>query len=85
MEDRFSNIDEVSRLLEDHSAVRLLRKQHAPMIVAFLWRAFREERRQAYGSQELNTLLSDFLFAANEGAGEGGKPYPRTSRIYLED
>lgn len=85
MEDRFSNIDEVSRLLEDHSAVRLLRKQHAPMIVAFLWRAFREERRQAYGSQELNTLLSDFLFAANEGAGEGGKPYPRTSRLYLED
>ncbi len=64
MEDRFSNIDEVSRLLEDHSAVRLLRKQHAPMIVAFLWRAFREERRQAYGSQDLNTLLSDFLFAA---------------------
>lgn len=85
MADRFSKIDEVSRLLEEHSAVRLLRKVHAPMIVAFLWRAFREERRQAYGSQELNTLLSDFLFVANEGTEEGGKPYPRTSRVYLEE
>ncbi|MEQ8702990.1 MAG: DUF3375 domain-containing protein [Phaeodactylibacter sp.] len=85
MADRFSNIEEVGRLLEEHRAVRLLRKTHAPMIAAFLWRAFREERRQAYGSQELNTMLSDFLFAANEGAEEGGKPYPRTARAYLEE
>lgn len=85
MADRFSNIEEVSRLLEEHRAVRLLRKTHAPMIVAFLWRAFREERQQAYGSQELNTLLSDFLFAANEGAVEEGRPYPRAARAYLEE
>ncbi len=85
MADRFSSIEEVSRLLEGHSAVLLLRKMHAPLIVAFLWRAFREERRQAYSSQELNTLLSDFLFAANEEAKAGQQPYPRTARIYLEE
>ncbi|NRA50187.1 MAG: DUF3375 domain-containing protein [Phaeodactylibacter sp.] len=85
MGERFSNIEEVSRLLEEHSAVRLLRKTHAAMIVAFLWRAFREDRRQSYGGQELNTLLSDFLFVANEGVEDGAKPYPRAARLYLEE
>jgi hypothetical protein len=78
MADVFSNIEEVSRLLEEHRAVRLLRKTHAPLIVAFLWRAFRQERRQSYGSQELNTLLSDFLFAANEGSEEGRRSFLTT-------
>lgn len=85
MATQFSSIEEVSWLLEEHRAVRLLRKKHAALIVAFLWRAYREERRQAYGSQELNTLLSDLLFTANEAAGDDNKPYPRTARTYLEE
>lgn len=85
MEDCFLNIDEVSRLLEDYSVVWLLCKQYVLMIVVFLWCVFCEECWQAYGSQELNILLFDFLFVVNEGVGEGGKFYFCILWLYLED
>lgn len=77
----FSRIEDVQYVLEQHKAVKLLRKQHAPMIIAFLWSAFKETQRQTYGSGELTSSLSDFLFAANEEELH----YPKAPRAYLEE
>ncbi len=77
----FSRIEDVEFVLGQNKAVKLLRKSHAPLIIAFLWAAFKEAHRQAYGSRELATLLSDFLFSANEEE----KTYPREPRAYLEE
>ena len=77
----FSRIEDVDYVLGHHKAVKLLRKNHAPLIIAFLWSAFKEAHRQAYGSRELSTLLSDFLFSANEEEAL----YPREPRAYLEE
>ena len=77
----FARIEDVEYVLGHHKAVKLLRKNHAPLIIAFLWSAFKEAHRQAYGSRELSTLLSDFLFSANEEEAL----YPREPRAYLEE
>jgi hypothetical protein len=68
------------RLLRDHPAVRLLRKDTAPLIVTFLWSAFRDQRHAAYGSRELTTKLEDLLFALTDA----GQNYTRPARDYLE-
>ncbi|HMQ88513.1 MAG TPA: DUF3375 family protein, partial [Flavilitoribacter sp.] len=81
MKVNFSRIEDVQYVLDQHKAVKLLRKQHAPLIIAFLWSAFKEVHRQAYGSRELTSLLSDYLFFANEGEPQ----YPKPARTYLEE
>ncbi len=81
MKVNFSRIEDVQYVLDQHKAVKLLRKQHAPLIIAFLWSAFKDVHRQAYGSRELTSLLSDFLFFANEGESN----YPKPARTYLEE
>ena len=60
--------------------MRLLRKDQAGLIVSFLQAAFRERGQSAYASSELTGLLSDFLFAANDGEVH----YPRPARDYLQ-
>lgn len=77
----FSRIEDVQYVLDQHKAVKLLRKQHASLIVAFLWSAFKAVHRSAYGSRELTTLLSDYLFVANEEE----ERYSKEARHYLED
>lgn len=76
-----SGIDDVRFILDHHKAVKLLRKQHAPLIIGFLWMAFRGSHRHTYGSRELTTLLADYLYAANEVE----ELYPRPARFYLEE
>lgn len=77
----FSRIEDVRYVLEQHKAVRLLRKQHAPLMIAFFWFSFKEARRHSYGSGEISSLLSDFLFAANEEEIQ----YSKAPRAYLEE
>lgn len=76
-----SGIDDVRFILDHHKAVKLLRKQHAPLIIGFLWMAFKASHRHTYGSRELTTLLADYLYAANEVE----ELYPRPARFYLEE
>ncbi len=71
---------DVSAALQRNPAVRMLRKDQAGLIVAFLYTAFRDRRQSAYTGSELTSFLSDFLFAANDG-----QPlYPRPARDYLQ-
>jgi hypothetical protein len=76
----FTTHEEIAHLLHQHPAIRLLRKDNAPLIISFLWAAFREGRRTAYGSRELTSKLTDYLFSLNDG----GQQYPRPPREYLE-
>ena len=80
MSPKLSSPEDVTLLLVNNPAVRLLRKDSAPLIIAFLWAAFRERRQASYGGRDLTTLLSDFLFSANEVEVR----YPRPARDYLE-
>ncbi|MEM6396063.1 MAG: DUF3375 domain-containing protein [Bacteroidota bacterium] len=75
-----SNPRTASELLRRHPAVRLLRKDQAGLVVAFLYSAFRKQRKNSYGKHEITSLLTDFLFAANEEE----TIYPRTPVAYLE-
>jgi hypothetical protein len=76
----FSRIEDVEYILGQHKAVKLLRKEQAPLLIAFLWSTFKAHHRQTYGSHELSTRLSDFLFSINDTA----VAYPREPRYYLE-
>ena len=76
----FSHIEDVKYVLDHHKAVKLLRKDHAPLIIAFLWSAFKAQHRHTFGSYELTTRLSDFLYSVNEQE----EKFPREPRYYLE-
>lgn len=76
----FSRIADVEWVLSQHKAVSLLRKEHAPLIIAFCHAVFRARNRQTYAASELIALLSDFLFSANDG----GERFPGTPKYYLE-
>ncbi len=78
---RFSRIEDVDFVLSQNKAVRLLRKEHAPLIIAFLWSSFKEQHRQAYPASELTTRLSDLLFSINQPEPR----FPRPARYYLEN
>ncbi len=75
-----------TRLLRSHPAVRLLRKDTAPLIVTFLWSAFREQRHAAYGSRELTTRLDAQLEALDRGElGMLGDTGIRERFLLIED
>jgi hypothetical protein len=76
----FSKVEDVTYVLAQNKAVKLLRKEHAPLIIAFLWSTFKTEHRQTYRNRELTTRLSDFLFRVNDVEVH----YPKEARLYLE-
>lgn len=76
----FTKIEEVQLILSQNKAVRLLRKEHAALIIAFLWKNFKQSHRSSFTASDLATRLADFLFAANEES----KRFTRTPRQYLE-
>jgi len=77
---QFSRVEDVDFVLSRNKAVRLLRKEHAPLIIAFLWGSFKEQHRQTYPAGELTTRLSDLLFSINDPEPR----FPRPARYYLE-
>lgn len=76
-----AKVEDVEFILSQDKAIKLLRKEQAGLIIAFLWKTFKREHQQAYRAQELTTALSDFLFVLNEE----GTRYPRPPRDYLEN
>ena len=75
--------DYVKYLREHNPTVRLLRLDNAPLIISFLFRAFKSQNRLSIPGNELTSNLSDFLFYLNQ---EQKKPlYPRPAEQYLEN
>jgi hypothetical protein len=76
----FSNIGDVKWVIGNNRALALLRKENAPLILSFFFHAFKERGKITYLSSEITSMLSDFLFAANQHEDE----YPGTPKYYLE-
>ena len=76
----FATLDSLRR---NHPAWRLLRADHAPLIVAFLWRVFVKPNVRTMPEANLAEALEDELFALNERYGP--ETYPRRARDYLND
>ncbi|WMJ74121.1 DUF3375 domain-containing protein [Cytophagaceae bacterium ABcell3] len=80
MKINFAAHDDVKWLLESNKAVTLLKKDTAPLIISFLFFAFKTKNRTAWLSSELIPLLSDFLFNLNEQQ----EKYTSAPKYYLE-
>ncbi len=75
--------DDLSDLRERHAAWRLLRAQHAPLILAFLGRVFVEDNTRTLPQSDLASLLDDELYALRHVHGDDALPQSPTA--YLAD
>jgi hypothetical protein len=73
----------VEALRQRHPAWRLLRSDHAALIVAFLHRVFIAPNVRLMAEADLAEALEDQLFALRQM--EGPDAYPRTALQYLND
>ncbi len=72
----------IEALQDRHPAWRLLRAQHAPLVLSFLGSHFVDGNAGATPAPRLVDLLDEHLGALNAGAGE--TRFPRTPEAYLE-
>ncbi|WP_424786504.1 DUF3375 domain-containing protein [Pseudactinotalea sp. Z1739] len=76
--------DEISSLRERHPAWRLLRRDHAPLVLAFLGGHFVEDNNGATSASVLAGALEDELFTLNAATPDESR-FPRPAEDYLED
>jgi hypothetical protein len=79
---RLLDHDTLDLLRGRHAAWRLLRAEHAPLILSFLHRVFVAPNARAIAQPELTSRLDDYLFELRERLGEG--VYPRSAAEYLD-
>jgi hypothetical protein len=75
--------DDVEALRLRHPAWRLLRAEHAPLILTFLGRIFIDENVRAISAVELAARLEDELYHLNQRLKEDA--FPRRADAYLDD
>ncbi len=73
----------LTRLRKQHPAWRLLQADHAPLIAAFLSRAFIEPNERMLSRAELAARLEDLLYQLRETLGEAA--FPKAAGDYLDD
>src|SRR5690348_14974900 len=78
------SLDEVAWLRDNSPAWRLLRADHAPLVLSFLHQVFVTENVRSIPVAELAGRLDDLLYALNERGGEP-KKFPKAARAYLND
>jgi flagellar motility protein MotE (MotC chaperone) len=75
--------DEIDWLRRQDRAWRLLRADHAPLVLRFLGQVFVDDNVRSISGDQLAERLDDTLFALNEQYGEA--TFPRSARAYLGD
>ena len=75
--------DYLVNLRRNHPAWRLLAADHAPFVIAFLYRYFIAPNVRTMSEQELVARLDDFIFFLKGRVG--GDAFPRTAAEYLND
>jgi len=70
-------------LRRTHPAWRLLRADHAALVIGFLNETLLAGGRRAIGQRELATRLDDYLFALRE-SGLGETAFPQSATFYLD-
>lgn len=77
--------EDISQLLKSHTSIRLLKADNAPLIISFLFSAFKEElsyqEEGGIREKELADRLSDQLYILNEF----NTLYPKLPADYLTD
>ncbi len=73
--------DEIQYHVQHHVALRFIRKDHAPLMGAFLQESFKSGNRTKVPEIELTDLLQDFLGTLHYGREE--KVYPLSPKDYL--
>ena len=74
--------DDVSALQRHSAAWRLVRADHAPLIIAFIDDVFVEGNVRGIAAGELTDRLDDVLHALNDGSDP--PPFPKPARAYLD-
>ncbi|AXK88195.1 DUF3375 domain-containing protein [Nocardia farcinica] len=77
------DFDEIDFLRRSDPAWRLLRADHAPLVLSFLRKVFVVDNVRAISATELAGRLDDELYALNEQHGEA--TYPKAAKAYLDD
>lgn len=75
--------DHLVQLRRSHPAWRLLAADHAPFIIAFLYRSFIEHNVRTVSEPELVAQLDDYLYYLKEHRGEEG--FRRPAADYLKE
>lgn len=75
--------DDLEATLRASAAWRLLRTDHAPLILGFLGQVFVEENVRTITGADLTSRLDDALYALNDG--HTPPRYPRSPAAYLDD
>jgi hypothetical protein len=83
-ETRAVSFDEVAWLRDNSPAWRLLRADHAPLVLSFLYQVFVEQNVRSIPAAELASRLDDELYRLNERDGEPRK-FPKQAKAYLDD
>jgi flagellar motility protein MotE (MotC chaperone) len=78
------SFDEVAWLRDNSPAWRLLRADHAPLVLSFLHLVFVEQNVRSIPAAELASRLDDQLYALNERDGEPRR-FPKPAKAYLDD
>lgn len=77
--------EEISQLLKNHTSIRLLKADHAPLIISFLFTVFKDgvsnQEEGGVKEKELAGYLSDQLYVLNEYENK----YPKSPSDYLTD
>jgi hypothetical protein len=77
------NYEHLTNLRKTHPAWRLLRSDHAPLVVGFLYHNFVRTNVRTLGEQDLTSLLDDYLYHLRQSLGEDA--FPRPAREYLRN
>lgn len=75
--------EEISALRRQSAAWRLLRADHAPLVLSFLGRVFVDDNVRAISATDLAGRLDDELYALNERMGPDS--FPKAAKAYLDD
>jgi hypothetical protein len=75
--------EHVNQLFKSHPALRLLRAEHAPLILTFLDRVFIQLNVRFISGPDIVSRLEDTLYNLRET--EGAEAYPRSAEEYIND
>ena len=75
--------DTLALLRRNNPAWRLLRSDHAPLVVSFFYRAFVDHNVRSISQADLVETLEDELFALRERLGDD--VFPKSAKQYLND
>jgi hypothetical protein len=77
------DFEEISSLRRHSAAWKLLRAEHAPLILSFCDKVFVAENVRSISATDLISRLDDELYALSQALGEAA--FPRPARAYLDD